>query len=219
MNLTHTCPPRGARSGASSRRDPTCPNRGRTPLLSTARVPFGIPEIDEMLEGGLVPHRPYLIVGPSGTGKTTLALQFLCEGIRRGEPGLYVTIEDPPNEVRFDHRALPPEIDRIDVFDAIPDVMRYEHIPFKDISSVRDVVPFQRVPSEIRKTPEFTSVEITVSALEQLLQDRGPAARLCPSRGRLPDRAAVLLHEGDRADVWRSGVPPVPLQPSYRPAC
>ncbi len=146
------------------------PESRANPPVVDARVPFGIPEIDEMLEGGLVPHRPYLIVGPSGTGKTTLALQFLCEGIRRGEPGLYVTIEDPPNEVRFDHRALPPEIDRIDVFDAIPDVMRYEHIPFKDISSVRDVVPFQQVPSEIRKTPEFTSVEITVSALEQLLR-------------------------------------------------
>ncbi len=182
-------------------------------------MPFGIPEIDEMLEGGLVPHRPYLIVGPSGTGKTTLALQFLCEGIRRGEPGLYVTIEDPPNEVRFDHRALPPEIDRIDVFDAIPDVMRYEHIPFKDISSVRDVVPFQRVPSEIRKTPEFTSVEITVSALEQLLrtevQRRGYVRLVVDSLTALQD----LLHEGDRADVWRSGVPPVPLQPSVRPAC
>jgi KaiC/GvpD/RAD55 family RecA-like ATPase len=146
------------------------PESRANPPVVDARVPFGIPEIDEMLEGGLVPHRPYLIVGPSGTGKTTLALQFLCEGIRRGEPGLYVTIEDPPNEVRVDHRALPPEIDRIDVFDAIPDVMRYEHIPFKDISSVRDVVPFQKVPREIRKTPEFTSVEITVSALEQLLR-------------------------------------------------
>ncbi len=133
-------------------------------------MPFGVPAIDRMLDGGLMPHRPYLLVGPSGTGKTTLALEFLREGIRRGEPGLYVTVEDPPNEVRNDHRALGIELDRVDVFDAIPDVMRYEHIPFKDISSVRDVVPFRDVPNEIRKTPELTSVEVTIPALEQILR-------------------------------------------------
>ncbi len=123
-----------------------------------------------MLSGGLMPRRPYLVVGPSGTGKTTLALQFLCEGIRHGEKVLYVTVEDPPNEVRFNHRALRPLLDRIDVFDAIPDVMRYEHTPFKDIAAVREVVPFARVPEEIRQTPEFSSVEITGAALEQMLR-------------------------------------------------
>ncbi len=123
-----------------------------------------------MLQGGLMPHRPYLIVGPAGTGKTTLALQFLCEGVRRGEHVLYVTVEDPPNEVRFNHRALRPELDRVDVFDAIPDVMRYEHTPFKDISSVRQIVPFSAVPESIRQSPEFSSVEVTGTALEQIVR-------------------------------------------------
>jgi len=133
-------------------------------------VPFGLPELDEMLEGGLMPHRPYLIVGPAGTGKTTLALQFLCEGVRRGEPSLYVTLEDPPNEVRWNHRALRPVLDSVDVFDAIPDVMRYERAPFKDISAVRQVEPFAAIPDTIRRTPEFTSVEVTGTALEQMLR-------------------------------------------------
>jgi len=134
------------------------------------RVSLGVPELDQMLDGGLMPHRPYLIVGPSGTGKTTLALQFLCEGVRRGEKGLYVTVEDPPNEVVWNHRALRPALDAIDVFDAIPDVMRYERAPFKDISAVREVLPFGRIPDTIRQTPEFTSVEITGTALEQMLR-------------------------------------------------
>jgi len=137
---------------------------------SASRVPLGIRELDEMLDGGLMAHRPYLLVGPAGTGKTTLALQFLCEGVRRGERSLYVTLEDPPNEVRWNHRALRPELDSVDVFDAIPDVMRYERVPFKDISSVRQVVPFGAVPDRIRQTPEFTSVEVTGTALEQMLR-------------------------------------------------
>ncbi len=138
------------------------------------RVSLGVPALDRMLEGGLVAGRPYLIVGPSGTGKTTLALQFLCDGIRRGERGLYVTIENPPNEIRVNHRALGDELEAIDVFDAIPDVMRYEKAPFKDIASARDIVPFRSVPLGIRQSPEFSSVEVTVAALEQMLRSEVP---------------------------------------------
>ena len=134
------------------------------------RVSIGSPELDRMLEGGLMPRRPYLVVGPAGTGKTTLALQFLIEGIRRGERSLYVTVEDPPNEVLVNHRNLRPLLDKVDVFDAIPDVMRYEHTPFKDISAVRAVVPFASIPERIRQTPEFSSVEVTGTALEQILR-------------------------------------------------
>lgn len=123
-----------------------------------------------MLDGGLVPHRPYLIVGPSGTGKTKLVLQFLCEGVRRGERVLLVTVEEPPNEVRLNHRALAPDLDRVDVFDAIPDVMRYERVPFKDIASVRAITPFGQISPEIRRSPELASVEVTITALEQMLR-------------------------------------------------
>ena len=74
------------------------------------RISTGTPGLDTMLEGGLVAHRPYLIVGPSGTGKTSLALQFLLEGVRRGERTLYVTLEEPPNEDRVNQRGLGPEL-------------------------------------------------------------------------------------------------------------
>jgi KaiC/GvpD/RAD55 family RecA-like ATPase len=134
------------------------------------RVSTGCPPLDTMLCGGLVAHRPYLIVGPSGTGKTTLALQFLCEGARRGEKCLLVTLEEPPNEMRVNHRSLAPDVEQVFVFDAIPDVMRYERAPFKDIAAVRQSVPFGQVPLAIRKTPELASVEVTFTALEQTIK-------------------------------------------------
>jgi KaiC/GvpD/RAD55 family RecA-like ATPase len=123
-----------------------------------------------MLNGGLAPHRPYLLIGPGGTGKTTLALQFLCEGVRRGEETLLVTLEEPPNECRFNHRNLLPELDKVWVFDAIPDVMRYERTPFKDVAQVRESLRFQDVSPDIRKTPELQSVEVTLTALEQMIR-------------------------------------------------
>ena len=134
------------------------------------RVSTGNPSLDRMLEGGLVPHRPYLIVGPSGTGKTTLAIQFLCEGVRHHERVLLVTLEEPPNEAKVNHRGLDPELSRVEVFDAIPDIMRYERTPFKDIASVRTAVPFHDVPLRIRQSPELSSVEVTITALEQMLR-------------------------------------------------
>jgi KaiC/GvpD/RAD55 family RecA-like ATPase len=123
-----------------------------------------------MLEGGVIPRRPYLVVGPAGSGKTTLALEFLCEGTRRGERCLLVTIEEPPNECRVNHRSLGRELESVDVFDAIPDIMHYERVPFKDVSTVRASMPFGRVPFLIRRTPEFLGVEVTITALEQMLR-------------------------------------------------
>jgi KaiC/GvpD/RAD55 family RecA-like ATPase len=135
-----------------------------------ARVSIGNPSLDAMLEGGLVARRPYLVVGPSGTGKTTLAIQFLCEGVRRHERVLLVTLEEPPNEARVNHRGLEPELGRVEVFDAISDIMRYERTPFKDIASVRYAIPFAQVPFRIRQSPELASVEVTITALEQMLR-------------------------------------------------
>lgn len=146
------------------------PESGSRVHAPEGRVSTGNPSLDQMLEGGLVPHRPYLIVGPSGTGKTTLALQFLCEGVRRGERCLLVTLEEPPNEMRINHRSFEPELLGVEVFDAIPDVMRYEHTPFKDIAAVRQIVPFGQVTDQIRRTAELTSVEVTIAALEQMLR-------------------------------------------------
>ena len=137
---------------------------------SDGRVSTGTPGLDEMLQGGLVGRRPYLMVGPSGTGKTSLALQFLCEGVRQGEQVLLVTMEEPPNEIRLNHRGLGPELDRVEVFDAIPDIMRYERVPFKDIASVRHATPFHEVPLVIRRSPELAAVEVTMTGLEQMLR-------------------------------------------------
>src|SRR5688500_11558428 len=60
----------------------------------------GVEGLDDVLSGGFTPNRLYLLEGVPGTGKTTLALQFLMEGVRRGEPVLYVTLSETEEEVR-----------------------------------------------------------------------------------------------------------------------
>src|SRR6516165_8335112 len=59
----------------------------------------GIAGLDDILVGGFTPHRVYLIEGNPGSGKTTLALQYLFEGRRHGEVGLYVTLSETKAEL------------------------------------------------------------------------------------------------------------------------
>lgn len=67
--------------------------------FSKQPCPTGIEGLDEILRGGLPRNRIYLVQGEPGAGKTTLALQFLLEGAKKGETGLYVTLSETRDEL------------------------------------------------------------------------------------------------------------------------
>lgn len=71
--------------------------------MSEQRVPTGIESFDSMLNGGLIPGSANLVEGAPGTGKTTLAMQFIYNGIvRYNEPGLIITFEEFPQQYYHD---------------------------------------------------------------------------------------------------------------------
>jgi len=71
-------------------------SRKATPLPGRKRLSMGIPELDKMMNGGLLQGDSLLIAGPSGTGKTALATQFIGAGLRRGEPAILALFEERP---------------------------------------------------------------------------------------------------------------------------
>ena len=63
-------------------------------------VPTGVPGLDDILRGGLPKGHLYLVEGDAGAGKTTLGLQFLLEGQRRGEKTLWVSLSETEAQLR-----------------------------------------------------------------------------------------------------------------------
>jgi circadian clock protein KaiC len=72
----------------------------RMPVVLDARVSTGVPGLDYLLRGGLPSHRIHLVEGHPGSGKTTLGLQFLLEGAKRGESCMYITLSETADELR-----------------------------------------------------------------------------------------------------------------------
>lgn len=84
-----------------------------------SRVSTGIADLDNILGGGLTKHRSYLLEGTPGSGKTTIALQFLLEGARCGERGLYITLSETVAELREVARSHKWSLDDIELFELV----------------------------------------------------------------------------------------------------
>lgn len=90
-------------------------NKQRNSLVAT-----GITGFDDIIGGGFSPRRLYLIEGDPGSGKTTLALQYLIEGRRLGERGLYVTLSETREELEAVAQSHDWSLEGIDICELIP---------------------------------------------------------------------------------------------------
>src|SRR6476469_587232 len=76
-----------------------CPSRNKDGVLMT-NGKTGVAGFDEVLNGGLAKGRLFLLEGSPGTGKTTIATQFLSAGAEAGETCLYITLSETEEELR-----------------------------------------------------------------------------------------------------------------------
>ena len=89
--------------------------------VDNVRARMGVPGLDDILSGGLLPGHVYLLEGNPGTGKTTTALRFLLEGAEKGEKGLYITLSETESELRAGAKSHGWDIDgKIAVFELVP---------------------------------------------------------------------------------------------------
>jgi circadian clock protein KaiC len=90
------------------------------PEQTDATVPCGIGGLDDILRGGFPEHCLSLISGMPGTGKTTLAMQFLLDGVQRGERCLYVTLSESRAEIEKVARSHGWDLSRITIIELVP---------------------------------------------------------------------------------------------------
>jgi circadian clock protein KaiC len=83
------------------------------------RASTGIAGLNDVLGGGLPAHHLYLVEGEPGAGKTTLGIQFLLEGIARGESGLYVTLSETADELRTVAASHGWSLDQLTIFELV----------------------------------------------------------------------------------------------------
>jgi circadian clock protein KaiC len=119
------------------------------------RIKTGVAGLDDILNGGLPQGHLYLIEGNPGTGKTTLALQFLLEGIRLGESVIYVTLSESKRElqqVAQSHGWAAAE--NLDIYEMAP--------PEDDLKSDAQYTVFH--PSEVELADTITAILERVDA-------------------------------------------------------
>ncbi len=92
-----------------------------TATTSVELFATGVAGLDDILGGGLARNHLYLIEGDPGTGKTTIAMQFLREGISHGQKGLYVTLSESKTELLEIAASHGWSLDGIEVFELGPD--------------------------------------------------------------------------------------------------
>ncbi|MBD3387826.1 MAG: AAA family ATPase [Candidatus Altiarchaeales archaeon] len=86
------------------------------------KISTGIDGLDEMLHGGFISGRPYLIVGGPGAGKTILCMQFLMDGVKNNERCLYVALEEQASQLKQDMASFGWDIQRIKLLDTMQDL-------------------------------------------------------------------------------------------------
>ena len=88
---------------------------------SSNRIDTGVSGLNDILLGGLPSGEMYLLEGDPGTGKTTLAMQFLLEGVRQGEPVLYISLSEPEQELTNSAASHGWDLSAVPIVEFIPD--------------------------------------------------------------------------------------------------
>ena len=85
------------------------------------RLKTGVPGLDDILGGGLPAGQMYLLEGNPGTGKTTIAMQFVLAGVESGKNALYVTLSEPRKELIASAESHDLDLTKVPIVEFVPD--------------------------------------------------------------------------------------------------
>ena len=131
------------------------------------RVQTGIKGLDEMLSGGFLPQTANLIEGAPGTGKTTIGMQFIYNGVTQfDEPGLIITFEEFPQQYYHDAAAFGWDLARLEKEGKLKVIMTSPEVTRLDIESVGGMIETSVAHMGARRV-----LVDSISHFERLTQD------------------------------------------------
>jgi circadian clock protein KaiC len=156
--------------------------------MDKERVSTGIPGLDPLIDGGFPRGKSFLLTGPPGSGKSIFCLQFLVEGLTKGEKAVYVAVDEKPTDVVEQAASLGWDLAR--------------HIDTKELL-VLDSAPYftSRVGGgrekevDIQKfVADLTNYVKRMEATRLVIDPVGPVILLRDSMSRIQDQARRLVH-------------------------
>lgn len=124
--------------------------------MDLARFSTGIVGFDEILNGGFIPKRAYLVRGGPGCGKTILGLHFLSAGISNHEPSLYITLGEPSEQIKTNGAILGFNTEAMHFLDLSPGADFFTQVQTYDIFS----------PAEVEREPTTQRIIESVESLK-----------------------------------------------------
>lgn len=120
------------------------------------RLSTGIKGLDEILNGGFIPGRAYLVRGKPGVGKTLIGLHFLLAGVSKGEKSLFISFSETEEQIRKDANSLGINLDDMSFLDLSPTSEFFSKVQIYDIF----------LPSEVERAPTTQSIVETVCTIK-----------------------------------------------------
>jgi len=133
------------------------------------RIPIGISGVDELIQGGINPGQVILLTGTTGTGKTIFSLQYLYNGARKGEPAVYVSFEEPVENIKENAKKVGFDFDKLERDGKII-FARYDPFHAEDV--------YDLIESNIKKIGAKRVVIDSISALGLYVRDSAEIRRM-----------------------------------------
>jgi circadian clock protein KaiC len=159
----------------------------REGMIKTERVATGIPGLDQLIEGGFPKGRSILVTGEPGTGKTIFALQYLREGLLRGEKGIYVAADEGPSDVLEQAASMEWDLQK--------------HIDNKEFTVLNAGACMTSLPGSGKDRPldihkaiaELAGFVKKLEAKRLVLDPAGPFVMLRDTAARIQDQTRLLI--------------------------
>lgn len=137
-------------------------------LSNAERTPTGIPGLDDILLGGVPSNQVCLIEGTPGTGKTTLALKFVLEGLRRGESALYIALSETTGELKAIARSHGWNLSKLSIFEVTPVEASLQPEEEYTIFHSEEVEMSETIKLILARVEEVKATRVVIDSLAEL---------------------------------------------------